>query len=120
MTEIRADPALSKQNKRDGAFIIGGAIGTGIGAVILGVGANLTPGTQVTTTNPDGTTSTDVIEGNSGYAVMGVGAVALAAGITFLVIGTKRRKKLRTPRLASSVFPYATPAQAGMGASFSF
>lgn len=120
MREIRADPALTKQNKRYGAFIIGGSVGTGVGATVLIVGANRTPGTEVMTTNPDGTVSTEVIEGNSGYVLMGVGAIALAAGITFLVIGTKRRKKLRTPRLESSFFPYATPQQAGMGASFSF
>jgi tetratricopeptide (TPR) repeat protein len=118
--EIRADPVLNKQDKKNQAFILGGSVTAGAGGILMVVGLVYRPGGTVVTTDASGEESTRDIGGPVGYVLMGAGAAAVVAGVTVLAIGAKRRKALRAPRVEASLAPQLAPGRYGAGATLRF
>jgi hypothetical protein len=97
--------------------------GVGIGAVLLGVGGFVAGGIELErgTVYDDPTRTPPVWTGTYhqplGRAVLGVGAVVLAGGVTMLAIDLIRMKKRRDGRRAGRVYPLWDAHSVGLGYS---
>jgi tetratricopeptide (TPR) repeat protein len=123
--EIQTNPALKKKDRMYKGFIVGGAVGMGVGGGLMIAGGVIGLGNAVEQTvdefgNPVGVDSGGGGLDGSGAAVAGTGLLLTGAGLGFLVAGVILRKKLRKPRTISSVSPFRGYGSYGMSATLRF